>query len=197
MARLLIHSLYLYDQYYLDGHDDQVQESLCMKESVVRFQLSKFDSIKFAKYIWVCTLPFMSTRLCSANNETGPCREGEYTCASGKCIDVSLECDNINNCGDRSDECQLTAEAILGIALGVLLVTFVAIAIVTYVKRRRKATEFANLKRKQQVFNIHSQVHAMSEQHKTCSSCGEDTFNINTKNHMTEKALQAAAELPP
>ena len=32
------------------------------------------------------------------------CSEGQYTCSDGKCVDMMVRCNNINDCGDWSDE---------------------------------------------------------------------------------------------
>lgn len=32
------------------------------------------------------------------------CAMSEYTCTNGKCIQLNQYCDNVNDCGDSSDE---------------------------------------------------------------------------------------------
>lgn len=39
----------------------------------------------------------------------GPCHEHEFTCDNGRCIDKRLKCNDNDNCGDKSDDCKLTA----------------------------------------------------------------------------------------
>lgn len=42
--------------------------------------------------------------LSSPLSRIGICRAGQYTCASGQCIEMSQRCDGVTDCNDHSDE---------------------------------------------------------------------------------------------
>lgn len=48
-----------------------------------------------------------STMMTTKSGQIWPatkCAMSEYTCTNGKCIQLNKYCDNINDCGDSSDE---------------------------------------------------------------------------------------------
>ncbi|KAK3088718.1 hypothetical protein FSP39_022962 [Pinctada imbricata] len=73
----------------------------------------------------------------------GPCGEEEFRCTNGRCINERLTCDGMNNCGDHSDECNLSPSVVLGIVSSVILITILGIGIILYIRRygKRKSRE--------------------------------------------------------
>ncbi|KAJ8300033.1 hypothetical protein KUTeg_021552 [Tegillarca granosa] len=66
----------------------------------------------------------------------GPCREHEFECSGKRCIDKELKCDGLDNCGDKSDECDIPTEAILGIIFGIVFVAGFAVVVVSFIRTR-------------------------------------------------------------
>ncbi|XP_045209009.2 uncharacterized protein LOC123560919 [Mercenaria mercenaria] len=67
------------------------------------------------------------------------CFVDEFMCSNKRCIASSLHCNNFNNCGDESDECEVDTEVVVAIVLSVFLLTVVGVgAILLYRKRNRK-----------------------------------------------------------
>ncbi|XP_071487513.1 neuropilin and tolloid-like protein 2 [Diadema antillarum] len=52
--------------------------------------------------------------------EEPPCSASQFLCNTSRCIDVSLICDTVNNCGDNSDEdgCEAYIDRYSGLTLG-------------------------------------------------------------------------------
>ncbi|KAL3871280.1 hypothetical protein ACJMK2_039319 [Sinanodonta woodiana] len=68
---------------------------------------------------------------------TEKCDQNEYRCRNGRCISNRLECNGYNNCGDGSDECHLTPNAVLGIVIGVFLLTIIAVGGIVVFRKKR------------------------------------------------------------
>ena len=72
----------------------------------------------------------------------GQCRSDEYSCANGRCIDQSLQCNGYNACGDRSGCNNLHPGYILTIvAAGVVFIlTIIVIVLGILLCRKQKST---------------------------------------------------------
>ncbi|KAL4219163.1 hypothetical protein ACF0H5_021745 [Mactra antiquata] len=67
------------------------------------------------------------------------CPVDELRCDNGRCISASLQCNNFNNCGDNSDECQVNMEVAIAIILSVFLITIVGVgSVLLYRKKERR-----------------------------------------------------------
>nr|XP_054748476.1 low-density lipoprotein receptor-related protein 12-like [Lytechinus pictus] len=73
--------------------------------------------------------------------EDAPCSAGQFQCNNSRCIDYSLICDSLDNCGDNSDEaqCMDVIETSSGLTLGQLVLIalggIVVIVIVIFIAR--------------------------------------------------------------
>ncbi|XP_030840750.1 low-density lipoprotein receptor-related protein 12 [Strongylocentrotus purpuratus] len=68
--------------------------------------------------------------------EDAPCTAAQFQCNNSRCIDISLICDSLNNCGDNSDEAQCTdfMETSSGLTLGqIVLIAIGGIVLVVIV----------------------------------------------------------------
>ena len=75
---------------------------------------------------------------------SGPCQSNEYTCNNQRCIHENLRCSGYDLCGDGTNPCLLTGEAITGLAVGGgLLVVIIIALVVFFVCRRRRKTNFS------------------------------------------------------
>ncbi|XP_060570385.1 uncharacterized protein LOC132728732 [Ruditapes philippinarum] len=67
------------------------------------------------------------------------CFVDELRCSNKRCVASSLHCNNFNNCGDDSDECEVDSEVVIAITLSVFLLTVVGVgSILLYRKRKRQ-----------------------------------------------------------
>ena len=58
--------------------------------------------INWQRSKWLCLWSILS--LTFASNETFQCRDNEFSCDSGNCIDLMKRCDKLDDCEDGSDE---------------------------------------------------------------------------------------------
>ncbi|XP_063420229.1 neuropilin and tolloid-like protein 1 isoform X2 [Mytilus trossulus] len=70
----------------------------------------------------------------------GICKANEFHCENGRCISDYLTNDGMNNCGDGSDEFDLSIGAIWGVVVGVFIVTTIGVCIAITSRRRKRKT---------------------------------------------------------
>ncbi|ESO84879.1 hypothetical protein LOTGIDRAFT_168371 [Lottia gigantea] len=83
----------------------------------------------------------------------------EFECDSGRCVDESLVCDDYYNCDDESDEdedCFWTVGAIIGVAIGLIVVIALAVIGVVLICRKRKYGRFFRRKQAPPIAKVRS-----------------------------------------
>ncbi|XP_052092357.1 uncharacterized protein LOC127728779 [Mytilus californianus] len=78
----------------------------------------------------------------------GICNANEFHCDNGRCISDYLTNDGMNNCGDGSDEFDLSIGAIWGVVVGVFIVTTIGVCIAITSRRRKRKTTHTSKDRK-------------------------------------------------
>ncbi|KAK3085410.1 hypothetical protein FSP39_002905 [Pinctada imbricata] len=74
----------------------------------------------------------------------GPCSSNEYSCNNGRCIHGDLRCSGYDLCGDGTNPCLLTGEAITGLAVGGSILVIIIIALIVFCMcRHRRKTNFS------------------------------------------------------
>lgn len=70
------------------------------------------------------------------------CLEEEFQCDNKRCIDNSLQCDSHDNCGDGSDNCDIPAHLIAGIAVASALAVLALLFLVVVLRYRWRQKQF-------------------------------------------------------
>ncbi|CAG2188034.1 LRP3_10_12 [Mytilus edulis] len=83
----------------------------------------------------------------------GICKANEFHCENGRCISDYLTNDGMNNCGDGSDEFDLSIGAIWGVVVGVFIVTTIGVCFAITSRRRKRKTSETVKDKKNQVKN--------------------------------------------
>lgn len=120
-----------------------------------------------------------------------PCAHNEYRCVgTGHCIQKSLQCNGVNNCPDDSDEAMpqcLSAGAIAGIAIGVVLFIVAVVVIIIAVcvaYERRKRARIIKVRQLLQTFRLENK---LSNGHLSNVSSTNSTKSTNSMRWLEQK----------
>ncbi|KAK3756844.1 hypothetical protein RRG08_048890 [Elysia crispata] len=70
------------------------------------------------------------------------CDEEEFRCKNDRCIDIRLKCDDYDNCGDGSDNCDIPVYIITGIAVASSLSLLAGLFLVVVIRYRCQQKQF-------------------------------------------------------